>query len=141
MTVSARLSLAITVQAMAGGEFPSLTTYPASFERLLLAGESTPKVAAATGTIPAAVGSTPGTVAVSLPAGMTRARYVFVENLADPSGTGAANLTVTGPAGLPAGTLGRGGVLFTAAGPEGWAGGIVLGGTAGTAFKAIILGD
>ena len=137
--VSARLSLALTVQAATDGPFPSLQTYPASVERLALpGGDWEPKVVAATGTIPAASGQVPGTVVVQL-TGLARARFVYVENLADPDGAGTANLTVAGPV---AATVPRGQMALMTNDRVGWtASAVTLGGTAGTAFKLIVVGD
>ena len=137
--VSARLSVALAVQAATDGPFPSLQTYPASFERLALpGGDFEPKVVAATGTIPAAAGETPGTVVVQL-TGLARVRYVYLENLADPAVAGPANLTVSGP--VPA-TVPRGQMLLASNDRVGWtAAAVTLGGTPGTAFKLIVVGD
>ena len=138
-TTSARLSVSLTVQATTDGPFPSLQTYPASFERLALpGGDWEPKAVAACGTIPPAEGEVPGTVTVQL-TGLSRVRYVYAENLADPYGTGTANLTISAPVQA---TLPRGQILLVSHDRVGWTiSAVTLGGTAGTAFKIIAVGN
>lgn len=131
---SARISVAISGQVRDTGAFPSVTTYPASFERYLVNGTGPLQIAQAvghSGTVPAAVDLAA--------AGLTSVRVFYVENLADPTAEGTADVTV---ADAPVnGTVERGQMILATNDLTGWAAGTVtITGTAGTPFKLIAMG-
>lgn len=129
---NARVSLAITAQVRDDGTFPSMATYPASFERYLTSGAIT-KVYAISGT----VGSTPTTLPVA--STLARVKLWYVENLASSAGTSASDVTVAGAA--VNGTVPRGQIVVATNDYSGWtAANVTITGTAGTAFKIIALG-
>lgn len=139
-TISARISLTLAVQATTGGTFPSLQTYPASFERLLLPNDAAPpKVFAAEGVIPAGTGLDPGSVTLPVAGSLASVRYWYVENMADPDVSGTANVVVAG--GPVSGTVARGQILLATNDRSGWpAASVTLSGTAGTPYKVIAIG-
>lgn len=145
---SARVSLAVTGHLRTDSDFDSLLVYPASFERLLtdgVAGYQCQKAYADAGTVVA------GGKAVDLSAaGFSSVKVFLVQNLTDPaSGTGGL-VTVAGGASAPwtgrTATVARGQVDFGTNDFDGWAvsataKNIVVGGTAGTAYKIILFGN
>lgn len=134
---NARISVALTTQLRDDGTFPSMQTYPASFERYLVngtAGQQITKAYAATGTL--------GGTSVTLPVASTLAKVKlwYVENTSSAFGADASNLVV---AGAPVnGTVPRGQMLLATNDVTGWtAATVTLSGTAGTTYKIIALGN
>lgn len=140
--VSARLSVTLAVQERTGGTFPALSTYPGSFERIVLpiAGAPAPKVFAASGAVPAASGQTPGAVVLNLGDKLQNIRHFYVENTSDPDDPGVANVTIAG--GPVNATLSRGQILLVTNDRVGWPpASLTVTGTAGATFKLIALGE
>jgi hypothetical protein len=133
---NARISVAVTAQLRDDGTFPSMQTYPASFERYLVngtAGQQITKAYATTGTL--------GGTSVTLPVASTLAKVKlwYVENTSAALVAEASNLVV---AGAPVnGTVPRGQMLLATNDVTGWAAAsVTLSGTAGTTYKIIALG-
>jgi hypothetical protein len=134
---NARVSVALTAQLRDDGTFPSMQTYPASFERYLTTGttgQTITKAYATTGTL--------GSSNVTLPVAstLTKIKLWYVENTSPALLVDAANLTV---AGAPVtGTVPRGQMLMATNDVTGWtAGNVTLSGTSGTTYKIIALGN
>lgn len=145
---SARISLAITGHVRTDGDFDALLVYPASFERLLTDGTAAyqcTKVVADAGAVVAG-----GKAIDLLAAGMTSVKAFLLQNLTDAAGTSGGIVTVAGGTTLPwtgrAASVARGQVDFGSNDYAGWAvsgtaKNIVIGGTAGTAYKLILFGN
>lgn len=134
---SARISVALTAQVRDDGAFPSITTYPASFERYLVNGtngQTVSKVYAAAGT----VGDSPVTLPVS--ATLTTVKVWYVENLAPATGTAGGSITV---ANAPVSSVvPRGQIVLATNDATGWpATSVTLTAAAGTPYKVIALGN
>jgi hypothetical protein len=134
---NARISVAVTAQLRDDGTFPSMQTYPASFERYLTngtTGQQITKAYATTGTL--------GGTSVTLPVASTLAKVKlwYVENTSPSAGNDASGLVV---AGAPVnGTVPRGQMLLATNDVTGWtAANVTLSGTAGTTYKIIALGN
>lgn len=134
---NARISVALTAQLREDGTFPSMQTYPASFERYLTngtTGQTITKAYATTGTL----GGTSVTLTVA--STLSKIKLWYVENTSAAFGADALNLTV---AGAPVnGTVPRGQMLLATNDVTGWtAASVTLSGTSGTAYKIIALGN
>jgi hypothetical protein len=145
--LTTRISLALTSHLRTDGEFDSLLVYPASFERLLThgtGGYQCQKVYADSGVV------VTGGKAVDLSAaGFTSVKVFLLQNLSDPATQTGGTVTVSGGVSAPwaarVATVGRGQVDFASNDYTGWvvtgtAKNIVIGGTAGTSYKLILLG-
>lgn len=137
-STTARVSVAITGQVQTDGAFPSLATFPASFERYLTPGTDglqITKVVGETGTVQSA-----GTTVDLAAKGLSRVKLWYVENLADVALSGTADVTVAG--GPVNGTVSRGQILLGTNDVTGWtATAVTVTGTAGTPFKIIAMGN
>jgi hypothetical protein len=134
---NARVSVALTAQVRDDGVFPSMQTFPASFERYLTngtTGQTISKAYATTGTL--------GGTSVTLPVAstLTKIKLWYVENTASAFYVDASNLVVTG---APVnGTVPRGQILLATNDVAGWtATNVTLSGTSGTTYKIIALGN
>ena len=134
--IAAKVSLSLVVQKSGDGPFPSMTTYPADFERLLR--DDAVKVFAAAGAIPPpptpGTGSPPAFAVLAVSGTLARITHWFVENTSE---TGSITLS-GGP--FP-GTLAPGQVLLATNENEGWpSASVMVGGPVGSTYKIIALG-
>jgi hypothetical protein len=111
-----------------------MTTYPASFERYLTNGTAALQITSVVGES----GVVPATIDLAA-SGLASVRFFYVENTADVTASGVADVTVSG---APVnGTVPRGQILLATNDVSGWtAGTIEITGTAGTPFKLIAAG-
>lgn len=139
MGVSANVSLALSIQEFTDGDFPSVRTFPADYERLI---EDGIKVFAASGVLPASPPPTdpmppfPSFVVLN-PAEKLAAVTIFFAQHMGSTGT----LTISGsPAnGIP--PLRPGQICLLTNEDPGWnPASLILGGPAGVPYKVIMLG-
>lgn len=137
MSVSARISVALVAQEQEAGPFPSLRTYPLSFERYLVPGEGPFQVRHVVGD----AGPVGNGVTIDLPAlGFTSVKCFALESL-DPAGPGCPELTVTLTDAPVVGSIGSGQIIMATNDRTGWPAGVwKITGDAAANFRLIVVG-